>query len=362
MSDDGLDGLLSQEDIDALTAGLLDDIGTDDSSSGSGVDTASIEPFIKIFNDQMLNVFTTTFFGRTIELKAGDVAEASTVQSGELVDFLAAKVNISQGINGDVTLFISKKQTALLSDLMLMEEEESPYEDEHADALKEIVNQIFGSLVTRLGDEKSISVQNSQTDIVEFATDSDTLSEEGSVIVKADLEIQDKPTYTLYIHLNKEMADGVISAFGSGDNSSVEDDVSAALADIEAASPDGGDSGPTLSHTPPPTPPPMQSPGGNMGGGGGGLFDSTGNRVLDLLLDVPLNITIELGRAQMSIRKILEMGPGSILEMDRFSGEPVDLLVNGKVVARGEVVVVDENFGIRIVSLVTPEERLKFLK
>ena len=100
----------------------------------------------------------------------------------------------------------------------------------------------------------------------------------------------------------------------------------------------------------------------NVQSGGGGLFESSGNRVLDMLLDVPLNMTIELGRTQMSIRRILEMGPGSIIELDRFAGEPVDLLVNNKVVARGEVVVVDENFGIRIVSLVTPEERIKFLK
>jgi flagellar motor switch protein FliN/FliY len=79
-------------------------------------------------------------------------------------------------------------------------------------------------------------------------------------------------------------------------------------------------------------------------------------------MDISLDLTIELGRTELSIRRILEMGPGAIVEMDRFAGEPVDLLINNKVVARGEVVVVDENFGIRVVSLVTPEERIKFLK
>jgi flagellar motor switch protein FliN/FliY len=83
---------------------------------------------------------------------------------------------------------------------------------------------------------------------------------------------------------------------------------------------------------------------------------------VDLLLDIPLNVTIELGRSRLSIRKVLELGPGSIVELDRLAGEPVDLLVNDKVVARGEVVVVDEYFGIRVLSLISPEERIKQLR
>lgn len=94
----------------------------------------------------------------------------------------------------------------------------------------------------------------------------------------------------------------------------------------------------------------------------GGAFGSTGNKALDLLMDIELPIVIELGRTQMSLKRILELGPGAIVEMDRLAGEPVDILINGKVVARGEVVVVDENFGVRIISLVTPEERIKLLR
>jgi flagellar motor switch protein FliN/FliY len=94
----------------------------------------------------------------------------------------------------------------------------------------------------------------------------------------------------------------------------------------------------------------------------GGVFGSTGNKALDLLMDIEMPIVIELGRSQMSLKRILELGPGAIVEMDRLAGEPVDILINGKVVARGEVVVVDENFGVRIISLVSPEERLKLLR
>ena len=80
------------------------------------------------------------------------------------------------------------------------------------------------------------------------------------------------------------------------------------------------------------------------------------------ILDIELDIAIELGRTRMSIKDILELTDGSIIELDRLAGEPVDVLVNGKVVAKGEVIVIDENFGVRLTSLVSPEERLKSLK
>ncbi len=85
-------------------------------------------------------------------------------------------------------------------------------------------------------------------------------------------------------------------------------------------------------------------------------------RNIDLLMDVKLPISIELGRTSMTISDILALGSGSVVELDKLAGEPVDLLVNNKIVAHGEVVVVDENFGIRITGLVTPEERLNSLK
>lgn len=79
------------------------------------------------------------------------------------------------------------------------------------------------------------------------------------------------------------------------------------------------------------------------------------------LMDVSLNLSVELGRKQMQIKEILELGPGKIVELEKLAGEPVDLLVNGKLLAKGEVVVVDENFGVRITELVDPKDRIKML-
>ncbi|MBE3593871.1 MAG: flagellar motor switch phosphatase FliY [Candidatus Carbobacillus altaicus] len=82
---------------------------------------------------------------------------------------------------------------------------------------------------------------------------------------------------------------------------------------------------------------------------------------LDLLLDVPLQVTVELGRTKKTIKEILQFAPGSIIELDKLAGEPVDIFVNQKLIARGEVVVIDENFGVRLTHIVDQWERLKTL-
>jgi flagellar motor switch protein FliN len=85
-------------------------------------------------------------------------------------------------------------------------------------------------------------------------------------------------------------------------------------------------------------------------------------RNIDTLLDISLPITIELGRTRMLVRDVLDLGPGSVIELDKMSGEPVDLFVNDKKFAKGEVVVIEENFGVRITELLKVDERLKALK
>lgn len=82
---------------------------------------------------------------------------------------------------------------------------------------------------------------------------------------------------------------------------------------------------------------------------------------LEALLDVPLEVVVELGRTDLQIKDILGLAPGSVVELNRMSGEPIDVLVNGKLVARGEVVVIDESFGIKIMSIISPLERLTHL-
>ncbi len=82
---------------------------------------------------------------------------------------------------------------------------------------------------------------------------------------------------------------------------------------------------------------------------------------LDFILDIPLQVTVELGRSKMVIHDLLQLGQGSVIELTKLAGEPLDVFVNGKLVARGEAVVVNEKFGIRLTDIISPAERIKQL-
>jgi len=79
---------------------------------------------------------------------------------------------------------------------------------------------------------------------------------------------------------------------------------------------------------------------------------------LDILMDIPLDISVELGRTRLVVKEVVDLGVGSIVEIDKAAGEPVDIMVNGRLVARGEVVVIEDNFGVRITEILNPRERL----
>ncbi len=91
-----------------------------------------------------------------------------------------------------------------------------------------------------------------------------------------------------------------------------------------------------------------------------GLADEEAN--MDVILDIPVTISMEIGRTHISIRNLLQLNQGSVVELDRLAGEPMDVLVNGTLVAHGEVVVVNEKFGIRLTDVISPAERVKKLK
>ena len=85
-------------------------------------------------------------------------------------------------------------------------------------------------------------------------------------------------------------------------------------------------------------------------------------RNFDLLLDIPLEITVEIGRTRLAIRELLALGAGSVVELAKLAGEPLDVLINGKPVARGEAVMVNEKFGVRLTEIVSPTERVERLR
>ncbi len=135
-----------------------------------------------------------------------------------------------------------------------------------------------------------------------------------------------------------------------------QNDLDKLMSDDDGLEQDWGDPGPA-----------MAGPGAESGAGAhfgppptATTSDGT-SRPLDFILDIPLEISVELGRARMVINDLLQLGQGSVIELSKLAGEPLEIFVNGKLVARGEVVVVNEKFGVRVTDIVSPMERVKSL-
>lgn len=123
-----------------------------------------------------------------------------------------------------------------------------------------------------------------------------------------------------------------------------EDDWAAAMAEQAVT-----DSAPAQSAQPADIFPSFGGPAGNSG-----IMNE-----LDMILDIPVQITVELGRTKITIKNLLQLAHGSVVELDAMAGEPMDVLVNGTLIAQGEVVVVNDKFGIRLTDIITPSERMR---
>ncbi len=91
-------------------------------------------------------------------------------------------------------------------------------------------------------------------------------------------------------------------------------------------------------------------------------FDANKDRNLQLILDIPLRVTVELGRTKMPVNELLNLGQGSVIELNKLAGEPMEVFVNDKLIARGEAVVVNEKFGVRLTDIISTKERVEQLK
>jgi flagellar motor switch protein FliN len=99
----------------------------------------------------------------------------------------------------------------------------------------------------------------------------------------------------------------------------------------------------------------------NVASAAGGVAGGHGGQTLDFIMDVTLQVTVEVGRARMTIQDLLQLGQGSVMELEKLAGEPLDIYINGKPVARGEAVIVNEKFGVRLTDIISPEDRLENL-
>lgn len=340
--------ILSQDQIDAL----LDSQGFNDGGDGdTGTDadkvcTALLKTF-DIFCDQAGTVISTVINKKVaFHTELCEQASSSTIREKLPSVLLAITVPFSSGVEGTFTVLIQKTNVAVLSDLMMMGDGTAEYTEDHKDAVGELFNQVMGAFTTALSSEWGSAVASGAIDVVEFDIEHPPSALETQNMILVSQTTEERGETFLVLLIPREISDRIVEKTASmtaadpaaeniGLNMAELDDLSrvTSFADEEVGSSR------------------MTSVG-----------SAAPKQNIAMLLDIDLDVSIELGKSMLSIKRILELAPGAIVELDRMAGEPVDLLVNNKVVAKGEVVVIDENFGIRIVSLVSPEERIRSLR
>jgi flagellar motor switch protein FliN/FliY len=348
-------GLLSQEDIDALTKGL--GMGSISMPQATGPEYDAAKKLVRLVSEQASGVVSTVL-SRSVDFQFMPIQTTSELENlpDDLVaNGLVLNCVLRKELSGRLDLAIEKKTVAILADLMLMGSGNVDYSEDHKDAIQEIMNQIMGSSSTTMSNEVGISVEIGQSTVNDLLAVNNL--DPYKAVVEIKLHVEGFPEQKAYWLLDSSLLDSLKTSKLSDEASK-----SSSAADTSLSSLGIGASSPSAPLTSAMQGAPIQAPHSPSIGNHGGGYGSTGNKALDLLIDIELPITIELGRTQMSLKRVLELGPGAIIEMERFAGEPVDILINGKIVAKGEVVVVDENFGVRLVNLVTPEERIKMLR
>jgi flagellar motor switch protein FliN/FliY len=233
-------------------------------------------------------------------------------------------IQFKDGFEGTVLFLIEVESAAYLADLVMMGDGGATFEsDEHLDAVQEMINQIMGDYGRALSTifDRKISFENSKAVVLDLSPSD--FQDSNWVWVRFEVDAGQK------VEMSKLVSWSAIHEYLPDSENGVEEIISA---------PEAGK--------------PMIPE----------IMESSDQGELEILMDIDLPITIELGRTRMMIKNILKLGPGSIVELNKLSGEPVDLYVNNKKFAEGEVVVVDENFGVRITEIVRVDERLKNLE
>ncbi len=392
---------LSQAEIDALLAGAGGDSDDDSSGGGSsmGDDTDDIlSPIEKdalgeIGNISMGSAATTlsTLLGHKVNITTPSVSVApmNVIQQHYPLPYLVVEVGYTVGIDGNNVFAIQASDAAVIADLMMGGDGTNPdteLNEIHMSAVGEAMNQMMGAVATSLSTmfNKKIDISPPKVNLVDFGKEdlsSDMINSTEPMVrasfrMEVDGLIDSEIMQILTVKVAKEMVDSLM-----GGGSSEPEPAPPPPPQPQAAPPPP----PQQNYPPPPPPQPQQgyAPPPGYGYGGSQMQPNVVTNMpvsqaqfmplsmepvqineanIGLILDVPLQVTVELGRTKKTIKEILDLSTGSIVELDKLAGEPVEIQVNGHFLAKGEVVVIDENFGVRITEIATPAERAAHLK
>ncbi len=381
------DGLLTQEEIDALlkaqAGGASSPEPAGGKEKGGSLSSEEIDALKEMGSVVMGSASTvlSTLVNRPVEITVKDVREGKLADIYELKkgNNLLLKIEFTEGITGNSAVILGEKEALAIADFMmggdgsqLPEELNELYQSAVNEALSQMMGSMATTLSTLLGGKYVISPPSSEkVNLDEKPELIGGLTENDSVVyLLYNFKIGDVVDGEMLQVFPWDMAKDLASkllASASEAGKSVSEEVQAepqpAVAQ-QAAQPQQQIS---TAQVPQPTPsPPSSQPAVEARPAQfAPLQVSQASAVppknIELILDVPLKVTVELGKTRMLIRDILNLGPGSIIELDKLAGEPVEILVNGKPIARGEVVVIDENFGVRITDIISPRERLESL-
>ncbi len=367
------DGSLSQDEIDALLAGsggLGFGGGDDEADALSDQEKQQFQRlFVPIAASQASNLSMLT--GKRVELQLTGIEVSGRVgflrhESEEVVE---VHLDFKEGLSGD-HLYILDPGTAIMIAGLMMGQDDIELNDAAISALQESLSQFFGPASTALGDKigRTIMTDAPEGQFVpkamarfpqgEFAAITYSLSIEGAGTAQIK-EIYGIQTVREILQLSSgpAAAPGRTAANGpaAAPQAGYQNGFTAGAPQYAPQMQFGAQGFVQHPGMPGPSVQPVQfatlqqqavpSEQGNIG----------------LLMDVYMEMTVELGRTKKLIKEILGMGEGTIIELDKLAGEPVDILVNHKLIAKGEVVVIDENFGVRVTEIVSPMERAQDL-
>ena len=390
-----MDGMLSQEEINALLAGANADGLADANTDGEETLTDEQKDAIgEISNISMGTAATTlsTLLNQTVNITTPKVTYMNWQELADSYDkpCVFLQISYTSGLDGNNVLVLKERDVKIITDLMMGgpgNVSDEPIGELHLSAIGEAMNQMMGSAATSmssmLGKKIDISPpianlvdlnDNNKKDIPEFLQKRFVkVSFRMTIGTLIDSEIMQLYPFDFARHLYETfMHDAVSGTTTSTKEAQPEQQASEPAPQpqpvqqptpqpqqMAGAVPPQGYAMPPQGYAMPPQGYAMPSqnyenvnvqPASFQPFTGGNALP--GHENIDLIMDVPLEVTVELGRTTKSIKEILEFAPGTIVELNKIAGEPIDVLVNGKYVAKGEVVVIEESFGVKITEIV----------
>ena len=403
------DSASNEEASSVLSDDLLSSMEKDALGEIGNISMGSAATTLSVLLGHKVNITTPTV----------SVDTMSTIQNQYPMPYLVVEVGYVIGINGNNILAIQASDASIIADLMMGGDGLNPQEeltDIHMSAVGEAMNQMMGTVATSLSTmfNKKIDISPPKVNLIDLGAEdkiTDLVNNDEPVVktsfrMEVDGLIDSEIMQILPLDVAKEM---VSFLMGGGAEAEAQAQEAPAPAPEPAPAPVAPEPAPVAAapapaasapqpaapqYAAPPQPPqyaaPTQQPqytappmgaqpvyappayANNVVSSGvpvqNAQFAPLTNEPVEvnaanisLIQDVPLQVTVELGRTKKSIREILEFSTGSIIELDKLAGEPVDIHVNGQLTAKGEVVVIDENFGVRITEIVSPMERVQSL-